>query len=134
MLAKQIINLDLQLIVAKAKQLLTHPPALNQIALHQPAPHQPETNLAAPQPLKSNDMSGILTERTRQILNLYWQPGQLIGALVSQFRQIQYLPISNAMPDIDQMLSEAIVNCARDLNKQLIEFGGAAKVWMTLLI
>ena len=38
------------------------------------------------------------------------------------------------MPDLDQGLSGAKVNCARDLHKQLIEFGGAAKVWMIVQV
>ena len=38
------------------------------------------------------------------------------------------------MLDLDQALSGARVDCARDLHKQLFEFGGAAKVWMTLLV
>ena len=37
------------------------------------------------------------------------------------------------MPDRDQALSGARVDCARDLHKQLFKFGGAAKVWMTVL-
>ena len=36
------------------------------------------------------------------------------------------------MPDLDKTLSGARVDCGRDLHKQLIEFGGAAKVWMTV--
>ena len=123
-LAKQIINLDLQLIAANAKQFSTHPPA----------PHPFETNLLASQPIESNDMAGILTERPRQIPNLYWQQGQPIGAPVSPFRQIKYLPLPNAVPDIDQALSGARLDCGRDLQKQLIEFGGAAKVWMTVQV
>ena len=79
-------------------------------------------------------MPGILTERPRQIPNLYWIPGQPIGDPVSHFRQITYLPVLNSVPDLDQALSGARVNCARDLHKQLFEFGGAAKVWMTVLV
>ena len=47
-LAKQIINLDLQLIAAKIKQYLPHPPAGDPFALHPLA-----TNLPTPQPLQS---------------------------------------------------------------------------------
>ena len=57
-------------------------------------------------------MVGILTERTRQIPNLYWEPGQPIGASVNHFRQNKYLPLSNAVPDLDQALSGATVDCA----------------------
>ena len=78
-LAKQIISLDLQLIAGE-KHFQTHPFAPHPTALHQPAPHPFETNLPTPQPLESNDMAGILTERSRQISNLYWQPGHPIGA------------------------------------------------------
>ena len=38
------------------------------------------------------------------------------------------------MPDLDQALSEAMLDCERDLHKQLIEFGGAAKVWLTVKV
>ena len=77
-------------------------------------------------------MAGILTERFRQIPNLYWQPGQPIGVPVSHFSQIKYLPCHNAVLDLDQTLFGAKVGCARDHYKQLIEFGEAAKVWMTV--
>ena len=138
-LAKQIINLDLQLIAAKTNQFLTHPPEPHQFAphppeAHSPAPHPPATNLPRPQPLQSNDMAEVLTKRPRQVPNFYWQPGQPIGIPVSNFRQIKYLPIPNAAPDLDQALSGARLDCGRDLHKQLIEFGVAAKVWMTVQV
>ena len=79
-------------------------------------------------------MAGILNERCQQIQNLYWQPGQRIGAPVRTFRQIKYIPLPNAVPDLDQALSGAWVDCGRNLHKQLIEFGGAAKVWMTVQV
>ena len=79
-------------------------------------------------------MAGFLTERTRQIPNLYWQPGKLIGAPVSNFRQIKYILLLNAVPDLDQALSGARLDCARDLHKQLIDYGKAAKVWMTVQV
>ena len=79
-------------------------------------------------------MAGILAERPRQIPNLYLQPVQFIGVPVRHFRQIIYLPLPNAVPDLDQALSGARLDCARDLHKELNEFGGAAKVWMTLLV
>ena len=105
-LAKQIINLDLQLIAAKTKQFLPHPPAAHPFALHPPA-----TNLPTPQPLQSNDMAGVLPERPQQVPNLYWQLGQPIGVPVSNFRQIKYLPLPNAAPDLDQALSGARLDC-----------------------
>ena len=75
-------------------------------------------------------MEGILIERPRQIPNIlvYWQPGQPISAPVSNFRQIKCLPLPNAVPDLDQALSGARVDCGLDLHKILIDFGGAAKV------
>ena len=54
--------------------------------------------------------------------NSYWQPGKPVGAPVSTFRQIQYLPLLNAVPDLDQALSSAMLDCGLDLHKQLIEF------------
>ena len=38
------------------------------------------------------------------------------------------------MQDLDQEHSGARLDCGRDLHKQLIEFGGAAKVWMTVQV
>ena len=38
------------------------------------------------------------------------------------------------MPYLDQALSGARLDCGRDLHKQLIEFGGAVKVWMTVQV
>ena len=79
-------------------------------------------------------MPGILRERPRQIPNLYWLPGQLIGATVSNFRQINYLPLPNAVPNLDLALSGVRLDCVRNHHKQLIEFGGAAQVWMTVQV
>ena len=72
MLAKHIINLDLQLIAAKTKQLLSNPISPFQPALHPPASYQPAenplaTNLPTPQPIQSSDVARILTERPQQI-------------------------------------------------------------------
>ena len=38
------------------------------------------------------------------------------------------------LPDLDQALARARLDCARDLHKQLIEFNEAAKVWMTIQV
>ena len=38
------------------------------------------------------------------------------------------------MPDLDRALSGARLDCGKDLHKQLIEYGGAAKVWMTVQV
>ena len=79
-------------------------------------------------------MTGILSGSPQQISNLYWQPGQPIGTPVCTFRQIKYIPLLNVVPDLDQALSGARVDCGRKIQKQLIEFGGAAKVWMTVQV
>ena len=79
-------------------------------------------------------MDGILIERPRQVPNLYWQPGQFIGAPISTFWQSKYRPFPNAVLDIDQTLSNARVDCGPDFYKQLINFNGAAKVWMTVQV
>ena len=86
------------------------------------------------QPIQSSDIAGILTERPQQIPNFYWQLGNQIGAPVSNFRLIRYLPLPNAAPDLDQALSGARLDCGRDLYKLLIEFAKAAKVWMTVQV
>ena len=75
-------------------------------------------------------MAGIITERFRLIQSLNWQPGQLIGAQVSNFRQIKYFNIPNAVPDFDQALSGAKMYCGRDIHKQIIEYSKAVKVWI----
>ena len=124
MLADQIINLELQLISVKS----------NKPSQNQPASHPTVLQPPAPQHIQSNNMAGILTERPRQFLNLYWKQGQPVGAPVRTFRRIKYLPLPNAEPYLDQALSGARLDCGRDLHKQLIEYGGAAKVWMTVQV
>ena len=122
MLAKQIINLDLQLIEAKTKQFSLRPPAA-----HPPAPLIPATNQSTQQLIQLNDLAEIFIERPLRVPHLYWPRGQLIGAPVSNFRQIRYLPLSNVLPNLDQSLSMARLDCGPDFHKQLIEFSGAAK-------
>ena len=73
-------------------------------------------------------MAEFLNDRPRQIPNRYWQPGQPIGVPLRTFRQIKYLPLKNALPDLDKALAGERLDCARDLHKQLIKFNGAAKV------
>ena len=144
MLAKQIIDIDFQLIKAKSTNFPSHSHVPHLSAAHSPLP-QPFSALAPapqplephppqPQPLEINDMVGILTETPRQIPNLYCKPGQPIGAPVNHFRQIKYLLLPNTVPDLDQALSGAKVDCARDFDKELIEFGGAENVWMTVQV
>ena len=81
-------------------------------------------------------MPGNLTERPRQTTNsrAYWQFGQPVGAPARYFRQIQYVPLPNAVPDLDKALSGAWLDCGQDLHKQLGEFGGAVKVWVTIQV
>ena len=64
----------------------------------------------------------------------YWTAGQPVGAPVLNFRQLQYLSLPNAKPDMDKELQGAWLDCGLDLHKQLIEFNGAAKVWMTIQV
>ena len=73
-------------------------------------------------------MGKDITRQPKQILNLHWQPGHLVGAPVKTFCKIKYLPFPNAVPDLDQARSIARLFCAKDLHKQLIDYGGAAKV------
>ena len=61
-------------------------------------------------------------------LNHYLQQGELIGAQVTNFRQIHYLLSLIAVPDFDQSLSKARLDCERNFHKQHIEFGGADNV------
>ena len=79
-------------------------------------------------------MARNFTGRPQHISNLYWQQGQPGSAPVRSFRQIKYLFLPNAAPDLDQARSGAILDGAKDLHKQLIDCNGAAKVWMTLLV
>ena len=60
--------------------------------------------------------------------------GQPIGATVHTFRQIKYILFPDALLDLYQALSGAWVVCGRDLHKQLIEFGGAVKVCMSVQV
>ena len=97
-------------------------------------------NRYTPQPHQTNNMNNILTE-TDSIFNLhnfrnraYWAPGQLVGAPVRNFLQVQYFPLPNAVPNLDQALSKSWIDCALDLHNLLIELGGAAKVWITVQV
>ena len=77
-----------------------------------------------------NEMPVNHTEISRQTASsrAYWQPGQPFGAPTRYFRQIRYLSLPNAVPDLDKALSGALLDCGQDLQKQLGEFGGAVKV------
>ena len=94
-------------------------------------------NLSLTQP--TNTMASVRNihqPHTHQIIyqRAYWAPGQPVGAPVQNFRQIKYLPLPNSLFDLDQALSGALVDCVFDIDKQLIEFGGAAKVWITVQV
>ena len=89
---------------------------------------QPTNTMASIRNTQQPHTLHIVNQRT------YWAPGQPVGAPVQNFRQIQYLPLPNALPDLDQALSGAWVDCGSDIHKQLIEFGGAAKVWITVQV
>ena len=147
--AKQIIYLDLQLIAVKSTQFPTHPtaphsptaylcvpqpPLLQQLAPKPPALQPAAPQLFAPHQLQINNLTESLTEPPRKIPNFYWQPGKPIGAPVSNFRKITYIPLLNVVLDLDQALSVAKLNCAQDLHKQLIEFSKTAKVWVTVQV
>ena len=81
-------------------------------------------------------MPGNLSERPRQTVNsrAYWQPGQPVGASARYFRQIRYIPLPNAVADLDKALSGAWLDCGQDLHKLIGEFGGAVKVWITVQV
>ena len=78
-------------------------------------------------------MQSNLTDRSRQTANTlaYWQFGQPVGAPARYFRQICYLSLPNALPDLDKALSGAWFDCGQNLHKTLGEFGGAVKVYVT---
>ena len=50
------------------------------------------------------------------------------------FLQNQYLPLPNDAPDLDLSLIGALVDCGSDIHIQLVEFGVAAKVWITVQV
>ena len=91
-LANQNINLDLQYTASNSNQHLQHPPAQ----------HPPAQQIPPSQQIQSNNMAWIFSERPRQVQNLYWQSGHPVGAPFSRFRQVKYLPLPIAVPDLDQ--------------------------------
>ena len=76
------------------------------------------------------------TESPRQTASsrAYWQLGQQVGAPTRYLRQIRYLPLPNAVPDLDKALCGAWLDCSQHLHKQLGEFDGAVKVWVTVQV
>ena len=87
-----------------------------------PVPVQPDPDMA-------NTLAPRIPRR-----RAYWAVGQPVGAPVLNFRQLQYLPLPNAEPDLDKALQGAWLDCGLDIHKKLIEFNGAAKVWMTVQV
>ena len=133
-LAKQIIILNFQFIATKANQftlyhLLFYSPALQTLG-----PNHSALQPLKSQPIKVNNMSGILTEHIRQISNLYLHLDQPNSALVSNFHKIKYFNLFIAVLYLDQALSVARLDCEQDLYKQLIESSGAAKMWITIQV
>ena len=73
-----------------------------------------------PVPVQPNpDMANSLAPRILRRC-AYWAAGQPVGAPVLNFRQLQYLPIPDAVPDLDKALQGAWLDCGLDLHKQLI--------------
>ena len=88
----------------------------------------------APVPVQQDpDMVNNLAPRIPR-RRAYWAARQPVGAPVLNLCQLQYLPLPNAESDLEQALQGAWVDFGLDLHKQLIEFGGAAKVRMTVLV
>lgn len=77
------------------------------------------------------DMANSLAPRTPR-RHAYFAAGEPVGAPVLNFRQLQYLPFLKVEVDLDKALHGAWLDCGLDLHKQLIEFGGPDKVWMTI--
>ena len=69
-LAKQIIDFDLQLIVAKTKQFPTNPTPQNLLVHYPRAPLVPTARPPIPQQIQLNNMNGVLAERPRHFPNL----------------------------------------------------------------
>ena len=64
----------------------------------------------------------------------YRAPKEAVGVPVRNWRQIQYLQLPNAVSNLDKAFNGSWVDCGFDLHNQLEEFGGAAKVWITVLV
>ena len=127
-LASEIIDLQLQ----RIEHLRSYPPpvfiaSIIPLTSTVPLPSYPVQHI----------MPAIITHRKAPKLpnhRAYLQPGQPVGARISFFRQIQYLPLPNAEPDFDQALTRARHDCGQDLHRQLKDFDGAAKVRITVQV
>ena len=59
------------------------------------------------------NVNTLLSQQTNNMVSIrnnqhaYWAQGQLVGAPILNFCQIQYLPQPNVFPDLDQALSGA---------------------------
>ena len=76
-LAKQLINLDLQLIEAKTKRFSQNPSTTHPPTLHPIAPPPPATILPPPELLQSKNMAGFLTESPRHVTGNPASPSEL---------------------------------------------------------
>ena len=89
--------------------LISAPPAVHRPP-ELPVPTSVQTPSANPDTMPDN-----LTDRYRQIANScdYCQPGQPVGLPARYFQQIRYLPIPNAVLDLDKALSGAWLTVVR---------------------
>ena len=79
-------------------------------------------------------MAGILSERLRQVQICTGNPvspSALQSGIVDRIDTYLFLMLC---PTSIRRCLEQRIDCGRDLHKQLIEFGGAAKVWMTVQV
>ena len=137
-LGSEIIYLQIR----RNDYLLNHPtPIPQQPLIPTPSSAQRSTQLqfstsGQNPPAIPDEMPVNQTESPRQTASsrAYWQLGQPFGAPTRYSRQIRYLPLPNAVPDLDKALSRAWLDCGQDLHKQLGEFDGAVKVLVTVQV
>ena len=63
-----------------------------------------------------------------------WEIGETVGPLLYNFQQIRFFPNNNALPDLDLALDGALVDFGADVHQTIMEYGGAAKIWITLQV
>ena len=78
--------------------------------------------------------TGLIANSDMPRKRAYWATGETVKAPIRNFRQIQYFPLPNSVPDLDEALSGCWVDCGSDLHNQLEQFDGAAKVWITVQV
>ena len=64
----------------------------------------------------------------------YWAIGEKFGPPLLNFQQIRYFPIDNALPDLGLALDGALLDCGGDVHRTIMEYEGAAKIWMTVQV